>query len=129
MAQRGKGTILIVDDSDALIEEITPPLVAAGFEVGIASDGEEVFRKITAYNPDLVLLDVYMPKIDGPDVVRLLRGHPRWAGMRLLLMSGRASDEDIERFLRMGADDFLRKPFKAQVLVERVRAKANVECC
>ena len=104
-------TILIVDDSTVLLDQLSAAFGDAGWEVGHAVDGEEVFRKITAFNPEALLLDVYMPKINGADVCRLVKAHPHWKRIFLVLMSARMSDKEIESYKRMGADQFLRKPF------------------
>ncbi|MFN7133223.1 MAG: response regulator transcription factor [Myxococcales bacterium] len=120
MAGNDRRTVLIVDDSTALLEALTSAFDAAGYEVGHAIDGEEVFRKLTAFNPQAVLLDVYMPKINGADVCRLMKAHPSWKGIQLVLMSARMSDKEIEAFRRMGADDFLKKPFAPEDAVALV---------
>ncbi|MGC4122392.1 MAG: response regulator [Myxococcales bacterium] len=115
-----KPTILVVDDSTVLLDQLVGAFTDAGFEVAYAIDGEEVFRKITAFNPDALLLDVYMPKINGADVCRLLKAHPHWKKTYLVLMSARMSDKEIETYKRMGADHFLRKPFDAADAVRLV---------
>lgn len=104
-------TILIVDDSTVLLDQLSAAFTDAGFAVAHAVDGEEVFRKITAFDPDALLLDVYMPKINGADVCRLVKAHPHWKKIYLVLMSARMSDKEIETYKRMGADQFLKKPF------------------
>lgn len=117
-----KHTILIVDDSTVLLEQLSAAFSDAGFEVGHAVDGEEVFRKITAFNPEALLLDVYMPKINGADVCRLVKAHPHWKKVYLVLMSARMSDKEIEAYKRMGADQFLKKPFDPAEAVRVVLA-------
>ena len=106
-----KRTILIVDDSTVLLDQLCAAFSDAGWEASHAVDGEEVFRKITAFDPDALLLDVYMPKINGADVCRLVKAHPHWKKIYLVLMSARMSDKEIDAYRRMGADQFLKKPF------------------
>jgi twitching motility two-component system response regulator PilG/twitching motility two-component system response regulator PilH len=106
-------TILIVDDSQAAFEE-------AGYLVAAASDGEEVFRKMASANPDALLLDIYMPKLNGADVCRLLKAHPHWKKTFLILMSSRISDKEIEMYRRIGADEILKKPFDPGTAVQIV---------
>ena len=113
-------TILIVDDSTVLLDQLSAAFTDAGFTVAHGVDGEEVFRKITAFNPDALLLDVYMPKINGADVCRLVKAHPHWKKIFLVLMSARMSDREIETYRRMGADQFLKKPFDPAVAVQMV---------
>jgi len=114
-------TILIVDDSTVLLDQLSVAFRDAGFEVSHAVDGEEVFRKITAFDPQALLLDVYMPKINGADVCRLVKAHPHWKKTFLVLMSARMSDKEIETYKRMGADQFLKKPFDPADAVRLVR--------
>ncbi len=114
-------TVLIVDDSIALLDTLTAAFEDAGYEVGRAVDGEEVFRKMAALDPAALLLDIYMPKIDGADVCRLIKAHPHWKKTFLVLMSARISDREIDTYRRIGANEILRKPFEPSVAVEAVR--------
>ncbi len=118
-----KKTVLIVDDSRALRDALTAAFEDAGYEVGCAVDGEEVFHKLATYDPDALLLDIYMPKLNGADVCRLVKAHPHWKKTYLVLMSSRISDQEMEMYRRIGADEIFRKPFDPSVAVEAV-AKA-----
>jgi CheY-like chemotaxis protein len=104
-------TVLVVDDSQAILDVLESAFEEAGFSVASAADGEEVFRKMAATNPDAVLLDLYMPKLNGADVCRLVKAHPHWRKIYLVLMSSRISDREIEMYRRLGADEILKKPF------------------
>jgi len=104
-------TVLIVDDSRAVLDALGTAFEEAGWEVTSAADGEEVFRKMAAANPDAVLLDIYMPKLNGADVCRLLKAHPHWKKTYLVLMSSRISDREVDMYRRIGADEVLKKPF------------------
>ncbi|MBI5547658.1 MAG: response regulator [Deltaproteobacteria bacterium] len=115
-------TILVVDDSTVLLDQLSAAFGDAGYQVAHAIDGEEVFRKITAFDPDALLLDVYMPKMNGADVCRLVKAHPHWKKTFLVLMSARMSDKEIESYRRMGADQFLKKPFEPADAVALVDA-------
>ncbi len=115
-----KRTVLLVDDSTVLLGSLEAAFSQAGYEVGHAVDGEEVFRKLTALAPDALLLDVYMPKINGADVCRLIKAHPSWKGVYLVLMSARVNDREIETYRRLGADNFLKKPFAPQDAVAMI---------
>jgi twitching motility two-component system response regulator PilG len=114
-------TVLIVDDSAALLDALGAAFEDAGYAVGSAVDGEEVFRKMATLDPDALLLDIYMPKINGADVCRLVKAHPHWKKTFLLLMSARISDREIDMYRRIGANEILRKPFEPSVAVEAVR--------
>ena len=115
-------TVLLVDDSQAVRDVLEGAFEEAGFVVASASDGEEVFRKMAQANPDAVLLDLYMPKLNGADVCRLVKAHPHWKKTFLVLISSRISDREEEMYRRLGADEILKKPFDpahAVALVEK----------
>jgi twitching motility two-component system response regulator PilG/twitching motility two-component system response regulator PilH len=114
--------VLVVDDSRAVVDALTAAFEEAGYAVASALDGEEVFRKMAVTRPDALLLDVYMPKINGADVCRLVKAHPHWKRAYLVIMSARISDRDVETYRALGADEVLRKPFEpggAVALVDR----------
>ncbi len=104
-------TVLVVDDSQAILDAVGSAFEDAGWEVTSAGDGEEVFRKLAANEPDAVLLDIYMPRLNGADVCRLVKAHPHWKKTFLVLMSSRISDREIEMYRKIGADEVLKKPF------------------
>jgi CheY-like chemotaxis protein len=113
-------TVLIVDDSQAILDALTSAFEDVGYSVASASDGEEVFRKLAASNPDALLLDIYMPKLNGADVCRLVKSHPHWKKTYLVLMSSRISEREMDVYKRIGADQVLRKPFDPALAVEIV---------
>jgi twitching motility two-component system response regulator PilG/twitching motility two-component system response regulator PilH len=118
-------TVLVVDDSQAILDVLEGAFEEAGFAVAAAADGEEVFRKMAATNPEAVLLDLYMPKLNGADVCRLVKAHPHWKKTFLVLMSSRISDREVEMYRRLGADEILKKPFDpahAVALVQKALA-------
>ncbi len=115
-------TVLLVDDSTATLDALTAAFEDAGYDVGLAQDGEEVLRKMALLDPEALLLDIYMPRLDGADVCRLVKAHPHWKKTHLILMSARVSDREMETYRRMGADQILRKPFDPAVAVEAVRS-------
>jgi len=118
-------TVLVVDDSQAVLDTLGTAFEEAGFAVTAAADGEEVFRRLAQSDPDALLLDVYMPKLNGADVCRLVKAHPHWKKTFLVLMSSRISDREIDMYRRLGADDILKKPFdpaQAVALVEKAIA-------
>jgi len=117
----GRKSVLIVDDSAALLDALRAAFEDAGYQVGAAVDGEEVFRKMASLDPEAVLLDIYMPKINGADVCRLVKAHPHWKKTFLVLMSARISDREIDMYRRIGANEILRKPFEPAAAVETVR--------
>ena len=115
-------TVLVVDDSQAVLDAVGAAFEDAGWEVASATDGEEVFRKLAAAEPQAVLLDLYMPRLNGADVCRLVKAHPHWKNTFLVLMSSRISEREIDMYRRLGADEILKKPFDpdhAVALVEK----------
>ncbi len=112
--------MLVVDDSPAIRGALTTAFEEAGFEVATATDGEDVFRKMGAIEPGAVLIDLYMPKLNGADVCRLVKAHPRWKKTYLVLMSSRISDQEVDMYRRMGADEILKKPFDPEGAVKLV---------
>jgi len=110
-------SVLIVDDSQAILDTLTSAFEEAGYDVVSASDGEEVFRKLAAANPDALLLDIYMPKLNGADVCRLVKSHPHWKKTFLVLMSSRITERETEVYRRIGADQVLKKPFDPALAV------------
>lgn len=114
-------TVLVVDDSQAILDVLEGAFEEGGFAVAVASDGEEVFRKMAQANPDALLLDLYMPKLNGADVCRLVKAHPHWKKTFLVLMSSRISDREVDMYRRLGADEILKKPFDPAHAVALVR--------
>jgi twitching motility two-component system response regulator PilG len=117
--------VLVVDDSQAVIDALASAFEDSGFEVTCAGDGEEVFRKLASTDPAALLLDVYMPKLNGADVCRLVKAHPHWKKTYLLLMSSRIDDRELDMYRRLGADEVLKKPLDpghAVALVEKALA-------
>ena len=112
--------ILLVDDESAITNNLAPFLGRAGYVVEVAGDGEEALRKVADFVPDLIILDVLMPRMDGRAVLRRLRQNDDWTSVILLTQVG----ESVERAMALeeGADDYLNKPFDPQELVARIRA-------
>lgn len=115
-----KPKILLVDDESAITGNLAPFLGRAGFEVKVASDGEEALDLVTDYKPNLIVLDVLMPKIDGREVLRRLRRSGDMSPIILLTQVGEATERAMA--LEEGADDYLNKPFDPYELMARIRA-------
>jgi DNA-binding response OmpR family regulator len=112
--------ILLVDDEAAITDNLAPFLGRAGYVVEVAADGQEALEKVADFQPDLIVLDVLMPRLDGRAVLRHLRQNDDWTSVILLTQVG----ESVERAMALeeGADDYLNKPFDPQELVARIRA-------
>lgn len=112
--------LLLVDDEEAITTNLAPFLERAGFDVTVAGDGEEALQKLEASAPDLIILDVLMPRLDGREVLRRLRGDDNWTPVILLTQVGEAVERAMA--LEEGADDYLNKPFDPHELIARIRA-------
>jgi DNA-binding response OmpR family regulator len=115
-----KPSILLVDDETAITDNLAPFLMRSGFEVMVASNGEEALQKVATGHPDLLVLDVLMPKLDGREVLRQLRQGGDWTPILLLTQIGEAGERAMA--LEEGADDYLNKPFDPHELVARIKA-------
>jgi len=114
-------TVLIVDDDEAINLALRYLMKGEGYQVEIARDGEETLTMVEKTPPDLILLDVMMPKRDGYDVCQTLRGNPAWSGIKIIMLSAKGRDIDREKGLALGADDYMAKPFSTQDLAAKVR--------
>jgi DNA-binding response OmpR family regulator len=114
--------VLVADDDRDIRDLVTYRLTRIGYEVVQAHDGEEALKLASERTPDLAILDVMMPRVDGFEVTRRLRTDERTARMPVILLTSRAQEADVERGFAAGADDYLRKPFSPQELGMRVRA-------
>ncbi len=115
-----KSKILLVDDESAITVNLAPFLERSGFAVAVAGDGEDALRQVSSFVPDLIILDIMMPVMDGRTVLRRLRHQNDWTPIILLTQIG----ESVERAMALeeGADDYLNKPFDPHELVARIRA-------
>ena len=118
MAQR----ILVVDDDRQIVRLVQAYLQQAGFSVMTAYDGEEALHFIRRERPDLVVLDLMLPKREGSEVTRIVRADETLSSIPILMLTARAEDTDKILGLELGADDYLTKPFNPPEVVARVRA-------
>lgn len=116
---KGKVKLLLVDDETAITDRLAPFLSRAGFEVKVAADGEEALREIGSFAPDLIVLDVLMPRLDGREVLRRLRQKGDWTPVILLTQVGESAERAMA--LMEGADDYINKPFDPNELVARIK--------
>ena len=114
-----KPRLLLVDDETAITDRLAPFLSRAGFEVKVAGDGEAALKEISSYSPDLIVLDVLMPRIDGREVLRQLRQKGDWTPIILLTQVGESTERAMA--LMEGADDYINKPFDSNELVARIK--------
>ena len=118
--------ILIADDEPNIVISLEFLMKREGFEVTVAKDGEEAVQCIRRDRPDLVLLDVMMPRRTGFEVCQEVRADPALAGMRILMLTAKGRDTEVAKGLALGADAYMTKPFSTKELVEKVRSM--LEC-
>src|SRR5262245_4846727 len=117
-----KPRILIIEDERGLTEVLSYNLQREGYEVLVAHDGQEGLRKAQMQLPDLVILDLMLPGMDGLEVCRELRGGERTRNVPILMLTAKAEETDQVVGFTMGADDYVPKPFSVKVLLQRVKA-------
>ncbi|MFZ4791687.1 MAG: response regulator transcription factor [Candidatus Competibacteraceae bacterium] len=113
--------ILVVDDEPNIVLSLEFLMKQAGFQVRTASDGEAALTAVAAEPPDLVLLDVMMPRKNGYEVCQAIRANPDWKGVRIIMLTAKGREVEREKGLALGADDYITKPFSTKEVVERVR--------
>lgn len=114
--------VLIADDNPQGVELLEIYLSGNDYEVATASDGEETLRRVQQWHPDLILLDIMMPKISGFEVCKRLRANPATRDIAVLMITALDQPTDIERAVEAGTDDFLTKPINKTELLLRVRS-------
>jgi len=112
--------ILIVDDEPNIVATLEYLLQRSGYETRTAANGEEALAQVQAFAPDLILLDVMMPKRSGFDVCQQIRERPEWGPVRILMLSAKGREADVSKGLSLGADGYVTKPFSNAELVERI---------
>jgi DNA-binding response OmpR family regulator len=117
--------VLAADDDPDILDLISYRLERSGCEVLRATDGEQALELAISEKPDLAVLDVMMPKIDGYEVTRRLRANPATAGIKVILLTASAQEPDVVKGFEAGADDYMTKPFSPQELRLRLVAVAN----
>lgn len=114
--------VLVADDDPDILSLVTLRLERDGYEMIGAPDGERAVEKALERTPDLALIDVSMPKLDGYEVTERLRQHEPTSAIPIILLTGRVQDSDVARGIEAGADDYVKKPFSTADLRTRVQA-------
>ncbi|MGH2790782.1 MAG: response regulator transcription factor [Actinomycetota bacterium] len=115
-------TVLVVEDDPDVRELIARKLAQAGFEVHTRQDGQAGLEATSEVAPDIVLLDVMMPRLDGIEVCRRMRAEPSTASVPVIMLTAKAQEADVDRGFGVGADDYIIKPFSPRELINRVQA-------
>ena len=116
-----KPRILLVDDEPSIVKMVGKRLEVEGFDVLIAMDGQDGFTKAQAESPDLIILDLMLPKLNGYEVCTMLKQDTRYQKIPIVLFTAKAQDKDEKLGMECGANAYVRKPFRAQELLEKIR--------
>ena len=122
MSDIGRPLVLVADDDPDILSLIALRLERSGFETVLARDGEQALAAAHERKPDIALLDVSMPKLDGYEVTARLRDNPATRHMPVILLTARVQEADMARGVEAGADDYVKKPFSTEELRERIQA-------
>ena len=127
----GKEKILVVDDEKDIIELLQYNLEKEGYRISCAYSGEKCLENVKTELPDLILLDLMLPEIDGLDVCKFLKNNPQTSHIPIIMLTAKGEETDIVLGLELGADDYITKPFKVRELLARVktvlrRTKINI---
>ncbi len=113
--------ILIVDDEPNIVISLDYLMRREGFEVEVAIDGEAALQTLQTYIPDLILLDVMLPKVNGFEVCQRIRANPKLAPVKVIMLTAKGRDIEVAKGLNLGADAYITKPFSTKELVLQVR--------
>ena len=118
--------VLIVDDEPNIVISLEYLMKKEGFEVAVATDGDAALEMAASFRPDLVLLDVMMPRKSGFEVCEILRADPAMGGLKIVMLTAKGRDSEIAKGTGLGADAYITKPFSTKDLVTRVRSMLGV---
>ena len=121
----GLGRVLVVDDDEVIRQLIAVNLTLEGFDVITAVDGQDCLEKVAEAQPDVITLDVMMPRLDGWVTATQLRRNPQTAGIKVVLITARAQEDDRSRGRQIGVDAYLTKPFDPAEMIRVVRELAG----
>jgi len=115
-------SVLIADDEPNIILSLKFIMEQAGYDVRVARDGDDAMAQMAQYPPDLVLLDVMMPKLTGYDVCQAIRANPDYAGTHIIMVTAKGREAEREQGLAVGADDYVTKPFSTRDVLKQVQS-------
>ncbi|MGE5660490.1 MAG: response regulator [Actinomycetota bacterium] len=122
-----KHSILLIDDEESIFEVIEGLLYREGYELTYVTSGLEALKRIDEIQPDVILLDLMMPEMDGIETCQRIKANQRWCHIPIIMVTALSSKEDLARSLEAGADDFLSKPVNSLELRARVRSMLRIK--
>ena len=126
MSDASHKKVLIADDEQNIVISIEFLMKREGFQVLIARDGEEALNKVMTEHPDLILLDVMMPKKNGYEVCQSIKSDPTLAGTKVLMLTAKGRDTEVAKGLAIGADAYMTKPFSTRDLVAKAKELLSI---
>jgi DNA-binding response OmpR family regulator len=112
--------ILIADDEPNIVVSLEFLMKQKGYEVKVVTNGEDALQAVGEFGPELILLDVMMPRMSGYDVCQKVRENPAWAGIRIIMLSAKGRDVEVNKGMAVGADAYVTKPFSTKDLIAQV---------
>jgi len=112
--------VLVVDDEPNIVAALEFLLEKNGYQVRVAANGEQALEELDAFAPDLVLLDVMVPKVSGYEVCQRMRAQPKWRDIKIVMLSARGREVEVEKGMSLGADLYVTKPFSSAELVAAI---------
>jgi DNA-binding response OmpR family regulator len=119
-------TVLIVDDEPNIVISLEFLMEQAGYQVKLASNGEEALKAVAEFTPDLVLLDVMLPVKNGFEVCQKIRENPAWKDIKVIMLSAKGRDLEVSKGMALGADAYVTKPFSTEKLLAQVKQLLGV---
>lgn len=113
--------VLLVEDEKNIILGVRTCLDAVGYKVEVVEDGSDALESVAREHPDLILLDLLLPKVDGFEVLKQLKGNEATSGIPIIVLTAKAEEEDRQRVMNLGADNYMTKPFKPQELWDMLK--------
>ena len=114
-------TVLIVDDELSILVPLQFLMEKEGYAAKLAQSGKEALEKISDLRPDLILLDIMLPDLDGYEIYQMIRQRPEWSSIRIIFLTAKNREADMAKGLAMGADAYITKPFSNTQLIEKIR--------
>ena len=112
--------ILIADDEPNIVVSLEFLMKQRGYDIRVVSDGAEALEAVGEFRPDLILLDVMMPRVSGYDVCQKVRENPEWQGIKIIMLSAKGRDVEVTKGIAIGADAYVTKPFSTRDLIAKV---------
>ncbi|MBT4888578.1 MAG: response regulator [Rhodospirillales bacterium] len=113
-------SVLVAEDEPNIVLSLQFIMKKAGLQVRIAEDGDQAILEIEKDRPNAILLDIMLPKRDGFSVCEVIKSNPEWSAIKVIMLTAKGREEDKQRALGLGADDYITKPFSTRELVDRV---------